>query len=169
MSQAGKEPVAANSPRPAPELPGARVLIDFDLPAFPDGLIVNTDGEVEVVGGEFVLNARLGTQVKVTFDYTYTKAELDNDGDQIQDIPESLTKLIVEPGSERVFRRTVFRRRVRLEYCRRVGAELGRERRLVLLLRHRARVCPIRRERGESRDRERRYIASQLRSFAFCA
>jgi vitamin B12 transporter len=70
--------------------------IDFDLPAFPDGLIVNTDGETKVVGGELVLNARLGNQVNLTFDYTYTQSEIDNDGDQIQDIPESLTKLIVE-------------------------------------------------------------------------
>ena len=70
--------------------------IDFNLPAYPDGFIVNTDAQVEVKGGELVLGARLGERVKVTFDYTYSEAQADGSNDQLQDIPRELLKLGVD-------------------------------------------------------------------------
>lgn len=69
--------------------------IDFGLPAFPDGLIVNTDQSVTAWGGEVVLNARLSEVFAVTLDYTHTEVEAAGTGRQIQDIPRDLAKLIL--------------------------------------------------------------------------
>jgi len=68
------------------------IAIDFSLPAYPDGLIVNTNGEVEVRGGELVLSARVGEQWRISFDYTYADAQLNGNGQQFQDIPKQLLK-----------------------------------------------------------------------------
>ena len=75
--------------------------IDFDLPAYPDGLIVNTDDSVTAWGGELVVSAQLSDVVGVTFDYTHSEVEASGTSEQIQDIPKDLAKLILtaaEPG-----------------------------------------------------------------------
>lgn len=69
--------------------------IDYSLPAYPDGLLVNTDAATKVWGGELIVNARLSDIFDLTFDYTHTEAEEDGSNQQIQDIPRDLAKLIL--------------------------------------------------------------------------
>ena len=69
--------------------------IDFSLPAYPDGFIVNTANSVTAWGGEVIVNARLSEVFGVTFDYTHTEVEASGTNQQIQDIPRDLAKLIV--------------------------------------------------------------------------
>jgi vitamin B12 transporter len=69
--------------------------IDFSLPAYPDGFIVNTANSVTAWGGEVIVNARLSDVLAVTFDYTHTEVEASGTDQQIQDIPRDLAKLIL--------------------------------------------------------------------------
>lgn len=69
--------------------------IDFSLPAYPDGFIVNTDQSVTAWGGEVVVNARLSDVLGLTFDYTHTEVEASGTNQQVQDIPRDLAKLIL--------------------------------------------------------------------------
>jgi outer membrane cobalamin receptor len=69
--------------------------IDFSLPAYPDGFIVNTDRSVTAWGGEVVVNAQLSDIFGVTLDYTHTEVEASGTSQQIQDIPRDLAKLIL--------------------------------------------------------------------------
>ncbi len=69
--------------------------IDFSLPAYPDGFIVNTTDSVSAWGGELVVNARLSEVFSVTADFTHTEVEASGTNQQIQDIPRDLAKLIV--------------------------------------------------------------------------
>jgi vitamin B12 transporter len=73
--------------------------IDYDLPAFPDGLIVNTGDEVKVWGGELVASARLTDQIGLTFDYTHTEAEMAGGGAPLVNIPRDLVKVIADVQS----------------------------------------------------------------------
>lgn len=73
--------------------------IDFSLPAFPDGFIVNTDQSVTAWGGELVVNAQLSEVFGVTFDYTHTEVEASGTNQQIQDIPRDLAKLILRAAA----------------------------------------------------------------------
>lgn len=67
--------------------------IDFDDPAFPDGIYTNFDQTAEFDGFELILNGRLSDTLSATLSYTTNDAELDGSGEQIQDIPETLAKL----------------------------------------------------------------------------
>jgi outer membrane cobalamin receptor len=69
--------------------------IDFSLPAFPDGFIVNTDEHVTAWGGEVIVNARFSEVLSATFDYTHTEVEASGTNQQVQDIPRDLAKLIL--------------------------------------------------------------------------
>jgi vitamin B12 transporter len=69
--------------------------IDYSLPAYPDGFIVNTPGAVKVWGGEVVLTAHLNRILSVTADYTHTEAEIDGTRRQIREIPRDIAKLIL--------------------------------------------------------------------------
>lgn len=69
--------------------------IDFSLPAYPDGFIVNTGQSVTAWGGEVVMNARLSDVFGLTFDYTHTRVEASGSNQQVQDIPRDLAKLIL--------------------------------------------------------------------------
>jgi outer membrane cobalamin receptor len=69
--------------------------IDFDLPAFPDGFIVNTTNSVSAWGGEAVLTAHLSEIFGITLDYTHSEVEARGTNQQIQDIPRDLAKLIL--------------------------------------------------------------------------
>ncbi len=69
--------------------------IDFSLPAFPDGFIVNTDQSVTAWGGEVIVNAQFSDIFAATFDYTHTEVEASGTNQQIQDIPRDLAKLIL--------------------------------------------------------------------------
>ena len=73
--------------------------ITYDLPAYPDGFLVNTDGQVKVWGGEFIVNAQLSDVFSVTLDYTHTEAEEEGTDEQIQDVPRDLAKLILNARS----------------------------------------------------------------------
>ena len=73
------------------------ITIDFDLPDFPDGLIVNSDQEVEVEGFELIGMLQASpTRVSATVDYTYSDAAEKGSSDQLDDIPEDMAKLIVD-------------------------------------------------------------------------
>jgi vitamin B12 transporter len=67
--------------------------IDFDNPAFPDGIFENFDEKVESDGWELNLTAGLTDTMRVSFDYTSTDAHFAGTSAQVQDIPESLVKL----------------------------------------------------------------------------
>jgi vitamin B12 transporter len=70
--------------------------IAFDLPAYPDGFLVNTDGTVKVWGGEAVVTARLSEVFTATVDYTHTEAEQAGTGEQLVNIPRDQAKLILD-------------------------------------------------------------------------
>ncbi|HLF11580.1 MAG TPA: TonB-dependent receptor [Gammaproteobacteria bacterium] len=67
--------------------------IDFNNPAFPDGRFENFDETVESSGWEFGVTAALNKMMTLSFDHTSTDAELGGTNVQVQDIPESITKL----------------------------------------------------------------------------
>lgn len=69
--------------------------IDFDLPAYPDGFLVNTDGTVKVWGGEAIVTARLSEWFSATVDYTHTGAEQVGTDVQLVNIPRDQAKLIL--------------------------------------------------------------------------
>jgi vitamin B12 transporter len=69
------------------------IKIDFDNPAFPDGRFENFDEAVESSGWEFIVSTALSQTMSVSFDYTSTDAKFKGTSGQVQDIPESLTKL----------------------------------------------------------------------------
>lgn len=69
--------------------------ITYDLPAYPDGFIINTQDRTRVWGGELIVNARLSDMFGFTFDYTHTTARFEGSALQIQDIPKDLAKFIV--------------------------------------------------------------------------
>jgi vitamin B12 transporter len=68
--------------------------IDYSLPAYPDGFIVNTPDAVKVWGGEAVVTARLNRVLSLTADYTHTEAEIRGAGQQLREIPRDNAKLI---------------------------------------------------------------------------
>jgi vitamin B12 transporter len=76
--------------------------IDFDNPAFPDGIFENFDEKVESDGWELNLTAGLGETMSVSFDYTSTDAHFAGSSAQVQDIPESLVKLGWQYAGDRV-------------------------------------------------------------------
>lgn len=71
------------------------IAIDYSLPAYPGGFLVNTEDATEVWGGELVVNARLSEILGLTFDWTHTEAKLDGTDEQLQDIPRDIAKLIL--------------------------------------------------------------------------
>jgi vitamin B12 transporter len=72
------------------------IVIDFDLPDFPDGLIVNSDAEIEVDGFELTGTFDLTDTLAATLDYTYSDAAEKGSSDQLDDIPEDMAKLILD-------------------------------------------------------------------------
>jgi vitamin B12 transporter len=69
--------------------------ITYDLPAYPDGFIINTDDSVTAWGFEAVLTAQLTEWAGLTADYTHNNVEAEGTSQQIQDIPKDLAKLIL--------------------------------------------------------------------------
>lgn len=67
--------------------------IDFDDPAFPDGIYTNFDRTAEFDGFELILHGRLTDTLSATMSYTANDAELEGTGMQLQDVPETLAKL----------------------------------------------------------------------------
>jgi outer membrane cobalamin receptor len=67
--------------------------IDFDDPAFPDGIFTNFDDTADFDGFELTLNGKLSDGLAASFSYTVNDARFEGDGAQVQDIPESLGKL----------------------------------------------------------------------------
>jgi len=72
------------------------IVIDFDLPAFPDGLIVNSDQEVEVEGFELLGSFRATDSLTATVDYTHSDATEKGSSQQLDDIPVDQAKLLVD-------------------------------------------------------------------------
>ncbi len=70
--------------------------ISFDLPEYPDGFLVNTDGTVKVWGGEAIVTARLSEVFTATVDYTHTEAEQQGLDEQLVNIPRDQAKLILD-------------------------------------------------------------------------
>lgn len=73
--------------------------IDFNLPAYPDGFMVNTTDSVTAWGGEAVVTAQLSEVFGVTLDYTHSEVEAVGTNQQVQDIPRDLAKLILTARS----------------------------------------------------------------------
>ena len=71
------------------------ISITYDLPAYPDGFLINTPDQVKVWGGEVVVSARLNDVLSATLDYTHTEAETAGTSDQLVNIPRDQAKLIV--------------------------------------------------------------------------
>ncbi len=71
------------------------ITIDFSLPAWPEGLYVNSPGEVKVWGAEAIVTARLSDAVTATVDYTHTDAEMVGTDEQLVNIPRDQAKLIL--------------------------------------------------------------------------
>ena len=69
--------------------------ISYDLPAYPDGFLVNTPGQVKVWGGEVVVSAQLTDVLRATVDYTHTEAEVAASSDQLVNIPRDQAKVIL--------------------------------------------------------------------------
>jgi len=69
--------------------------IDFSLPAYPDGFIVNTQDTVTAWGGEAIVNAQLNDVLGLTLDFTHNDVEASGTNEQIQDIPRDLFKGIL--------------------------------------------------------------------------
>jgi outer membrane cobalamin receptor len=67
--------------------------IDFDNPAFPDGIFANFDRTRESTGWEAFVSVGLGATMSLSFDYTDTDAELAGTGTQVPDVPETLLKI----------------------------------------------------------------------------
>lgn len=66
--------------------------IDFDNPAFPDGIFANFDQTVEFDGWELFANLALGDSVSLMLDYTTNDARFEGSALQLQNVPETLTK-----------------------------------------------------------------------------
>jgi vitamin B12 transporter len=66
--------------------------IDFDNPAFVDGIFANFDETVEFEGFEFSVGADLSDTLSVRASYTANDASFANSSPQIPDVPESLFK-----------------------------------------------------------------------------
>ncbi|HEY8519662.1 MAG TPA: TonB-dependent receptor [Gammaproteobacteria bacterium] len=68
------------------------IAIDFDNPAFPDGIYANFDDTVEIEGWEAGVSFALSEALSVSLDYTSNEARREGTSEQIEDIPESLLK-----------------------------------------------------------------------------
>ena len=66
--------------------------IDFDNPAFVDGIFANFDETVEFEGFEFSVGAELSDTLSVRASYTANDASVAGSSAQIPDVPESLFK-----------------------------------------------------------------------------
>lgn len=67
--------------------------IDFDNPAFPDGIFTNFSETVEFDGVEIALNAMLAESVTGTFSYSMTDASFEGSSLQYNRVPEDFMKL----------------------------------------------------------------------------
>jgi len=66
--------------------------IDFDNPAFPDGIFANFDQTVEFEGFEFSVNAVFSDSISAGLSYTSNEGNLEGSGEQFNRVPESLLK-----------------------------------------------------------------------------
>ena len=71
------------------------ITISYDLPAYPDGFYVNSDGRVKVWGGEAVVTARLNDNLSATIDYTHTESEQVGTNVQLVNIPRDQAKFVL--------------------------------------------------------------------------
>lgn len=72
------------------------ITIDYSLPAYPDGFLVNSAGVVKVWGGEAIINTRLSDVFGVTLDYTRTEAKMVGTDQQFVNIPKDMVKVILD-------------------------------------------------------------------------
>jgi vitamin B12 transporter len=69
--------------------------ITYDLPAYPDGFLINTSDKTKVWGLEAVVQAQVSRNFGLVADYTHTVAEVVGTSQQIQDVPRDQAKLIL--------------------------------------------------------------------------
>ena len=67
--------------------------VDFDDPAYPDGIFTNFDETAEFEGWEVVLTSTLTESLAASLSYTSNEARFEGDSEQLADIPENLAKL----------------------------------------------------------------------------
>jgi vitamin B12 transporter len=67
--------------------------IDFDNPAFPDGIFANFSETVKFDGWEFSLDAALNPSFSAGFSFTSNEAKFASGSEQIPDVPESILKV----------------------------------------------------------------------------
>src|SRR5690606_12281411 len=72
------------------------ITIDYSLPAYPDGFLVNSPEVVKVWGGEAIVSARLNEVFGATLDYTHTEAKMVGTGQQFVNIPKDMAKVILD-------------------------------------------------------------------------
>jgi vitamin B12 transporter len=70
--------------------------IDFDNPAFPDGIFANFATTRESDGWEAGVTVGVSDKLGISLDYTHTNAELEGSSEQVQDVPKSLFKVGVD-------------------------------------------------------------------------
>ncbi|MET0272048.1 MAG: TonB-dependent receptor [Phenylobacterium sp.] len=68
------------------------IVDDYDQPGLPDGIYVNTDGEVNVRGLEAQATVRLGPDLTAWASYTWTRSRERGVGRQFDRAPEQLAK-----------------------------------------------------------------------------
>lgn len=68
------------------------IVDDYDQPGFPDGIYVNTDGEVRVRGLEAQATARLGAAMQARASFAYTRTREQGAGRQFDRIPTTQAK-----------------------------------------------------------------------------
>jgi len=76
--------------------------IDFDNPAFPDGIFANFDQTVEFDGWEVFANLAINGSVSLMLDYASNEARFEGTSLQLQNVPETVAKAGVtyaHPGS----------------------------------------------------------------------
>jgi len=67
--------------------------IDFDNPAYPDGIFANFDDTRETKGWEISANLGLTQTMSLSFDYTDADSEFQGTDTQVQDVPKTLAKI----------------------------------------------------------------------------
>jgi vitamin B12 transporter len=68
------------------------ISVDYDQPAFPDGIFMNMNDSVESQGLQLTSSFAFNNGWALSLDYTRTDANGRNSSDQIQDIPEDAFK-----------------------------------------------------------------------------
>jgi len=67
--------------------------IDFDNPAYPDGIFENFDTQVEITGFEAQATLNMTSELAGNLNFILNSAEFEDSNEQVQDIPETQVKV----------------------------------------------------------------------------